>query len=59
MAGAHGSSGTLLSDKVGICDRQVYGGQAEESCRLNEMIIAYWYSMSMITYRGLKGKELG
>jgi hypothetical protein len=38
---AHGSQGTLL--------RQVYGGQAEESCRLNETIIAYWYRMSMIT----------
>src|SRR6266487_2240464 len=28
-------------------------GQAEEACRFYEIIIAYWYSMSMITLSGL------
>src|SRR6266581_4523322 len=40
-AGTHGSQGTLL--------RLGYGGQAEESCRLNETIITYWYNLSIIT----------
>jgi hypothetical protein len=48
VAGEHGSQGTLLSDRAGIFDRLGYGGQAEGSCRLNETIIAYWYSLSMI-----------
>jgi len=55
--GEHGSRGTPLSDRAGICDpdkigasdRQSCGGQAEGSCRLKEPIIAYWYRMSMIT----------
>jgi len=33
LAGEHGSRGTLLSDRAGICDRQSCGGQAEGSCR--------------------------
>ena len=36
--GAHGFAGILSC-----------GGQAEESCRINETIIAYWYFLSMIT----------
>jgi hypothetical protein len=48
VAGEHGSQGTLLSDRAGICDpdkigiydRLGYGGQAEESCRLSETIVA-------------------
>jgi|SRR6266567_2905592 len=32
---------------------QSCGGQAEEACRFYEIIIAYWYSMSMITLSGL------
>ena len=43
MAGPHGSQSTLL--------RKRYGGLAEEACRLKEPIIAYWYHMSMITYK--------
>jgi hypothetical protein len=49
VAGAHGSQGTLLSDRAGICDHQVYGGQVEDSCRLQEWIIAHWYYLSMVT----------
>ena len=53
------SLGTILSDRAGICDpdrigifnRQGYGGQAEESCRLSQTIIAYWYRMSSVTYK--------
>jgi len=41
VAGAHGSQGTLL--------RQSCGGQAKESCRINETIIAYWYRLSTVT----------
>jgi hypothetical protein len=44
LPGGHGSQGTLLSDKAGICDpdkigiydRQGYYGQAEGLCRLQE-----------------------
>ncbi len=49
VAGEHGSWGTPLSDragifgpdKIGIFDRHSYGGLAEESCRLNQLIIKY------------------
>jgi hypothetical protein len=38
--------GTLLSDRAGICDRQGYGGQAQDRCPSNNKIIAYRYRLS-------------
>ncbi len=46
-----GSAGIRDSDKFGIYDRLGYGGQAEESCRLNKTIMAFWYRMSRVTYK--------
>jgi hypothetical protein len=48
-----GRAGIRNPDKIGICDRLGYGGQAEESCRLNKTIIAFWYVCQGLLVSGL------
>jgi len=46
-----GWDGKILKKLEGPRGGGAWFAGTEESCRLNETIIAYWYRMSMITYK--------
>ncbi len=45
--------GEILEELEGPRGGRAWFAGTEESCRINETIIAYWYRLSMITLSGL------